>query len=214
MKMTIARTMMIVAVRCLGYSRRNWALAMEAEFEIAAEGGNALSFAFGCLLGAWREMPANDEGRFALASYGLAVGVVVPLGGLLLTSVASGFPFLAPFEVGAGHIFGSGSLSFPVTYANQSGIFLLAMLTFALGLGHLHMAWAILNRDWMRVAVIGRIGAAVMATTVTFTGVLLLYDTCALPQVGAIATELSTIWLLARWHAGLSDSWQSGPHSY
>ncbi|WP_207212476.1 hypothetical protein, partial [Sphingobium cupriresistens] len=46
--------------------------------------------------------------------------------------------------------------------------------------------------------------------------VLFLYDTCALPQVVAIAIELSTIWLLVRWHADLTDadSWQSGPHSY
>lgn len=214
--MAIARAMMIMAVRSLGYSRREWALAMQAEFDVAAEEGDALSFAFGCLLGAWREVLAHEEGRFALASYLLAIGGILPLGGLLITSVASGYSYLAPVEVGAGNFWGSGRPVFPVTYANQSGLLLLAMLTFALGLGHVYMAWAILDRDWTRVAVAGRIGAAVMVTIVTFTGVLLLYDTCALPQVVAISLELSSIWLLARWHDYLpdDDSWQSGPHSY
>lgn len=215
MKMAIARAMMIMAVRSLGYSRRDWALAMQAEFEVAAEAGNALSFAFGCLVGAWREVLAHEEGRFALASYLLAIGVILPLGGLLLSSVASGYSYLAPVEAGAGNVFGSGRPVFPVTYANQSGLSLLAMLTFVLGLGHLYMAWAILERNWIRVAVAGRIGAAVMATIVTFTGILFLYDTCALPQVVAIAIELSAIWLLARWHDCLPDDdpWQSGTHS-
>jgi hypothetical protein len=214
-KMAIARAMMIMAVRCLSDFRRDWALAMQAEFDVAAEAGNALSFAFGCLLGAWREVSTHEEGRFAIASYFLAIGVIVPLGGLLLSSVASGYAYLTPAEAGAGNIFGSGRPVFPVTYANQSGLSLLAILTFGLGLGHLYIAWVILDRNWMRVAVAGRIGAAVMATIVTFTGVLFLYDTCALPQVVAIAIELGAIWLLARWHADLTDddSWQPRPHS-
>ena len=203
--MVIARAMMTMAVNCIGDQRREWALAMQAEFDMAAEAGEALIFALGCLLGAWREMPAHEEGRFAIASHLLAIGVVVPMAVLLLSSVVLGYSYLAPVEAGVGSLLGSGAPVFPITYANQAGLPLLAMLTFALGLGHLNMAWAMLERDWTRVAVAGRIGAAVIVTSVTFTGILFLSDTCALPQATAVAIELGAIWVLVRWHADLPN---------
>ena len=176
---------------------------MQAEFHAANDAGEPLSFALGCLVGAWREMPVHEEGRFALASHVLAVGVVVPMAALLLLSVALGSPYLNLDEIGAGSLLGTGKPIFPVTAANRAGLPLLAILTFVLGLGHLCMGWAMLDRDWTRVAALGRIGASVIMTMVTFTGILFLCDSCALPQAATIAIELAAIWSLARWHSEL-----------
>src|SRR4051794_30580509 len=100
MKVSLARVVMTVACRCLGKERRDWAEAMEVELDAAAEAGDGLSFAFGCLLAAWREMTACEEGRFALASHFLAAGVIVPIGALLLSSVLHGYAYLAPDGTG------------------------------------------------------------------------------------------------------------------
>jgi hypothetical protein len=205
MKLVVARVMMTLATRCMAHHRGEWALAMETEFEVAAEAGDALSFASGCLLGAWREMPAEEEGRFALASHFLAVGVIVPMAALLLSSVIHGFAYLAPEGAGTGGVLGSNGPSF-VNYANITGLPLMAILTSVLGVGHLYMAWAMLDRNWERVAALGRIGAAIMATMVIFTGILFIYEACALPQAFAIGIELIAIWALVRWHAELRDT--------
>jgi hypothetical protein len=182
---------------------------MQAEFEVVVETGEPLSFASGCLLSAIRELPAHEEGRFALASYILAVGVIVPVGVLLLASVTQGFPFLAPMEAGANSILGDGRPA-DINAANQTGLPLLALLTLVLGTGHLYMAWAMLDRDWSRVTSVAFAAMALMATTVTFASVLFLYDACALPQAAVTMIELSAIWSLVRWHRDLTDT---GPDS-
>jgi hypothetical protein len=197
---------MVMAVLCFGDHRREWALAMQAEFEVAADEGEPLKFALGCLAGALREMPFHEEGRFALSNHLLSVGVVIPMAVLLLASVVLGHPFLALDETGAGGIMLSGTPTFPIVPANRPGLQQMTGITFALGLGHLYMAWAMLDRDWTRVAVAGRFGASAMITIVIFTGVLFLDDTCALPQAVAIAIELTAIWSLVRWHADLPDA--------
>lgn len=206
MKLALSRVVMAIAVRSFSESRHDWAMAMEVEFEVAVEAGEGLAFAVGCLMGAWREMPAYEEGRFTLASYLFSLGVIVPMAALLLLSVAHGFAYLAPDGTGTAGLLGSQGPVFPVTYANQTGLPLMAVLTLGLGFGHFAMAWAILDRNWARVAVMGRVGAAVMATMIIFTGILFLYDTCAFPQAGAIAIELLAIWILMRWHDELPVS--------
>lgn len=209
MKVVLARAAMALAGRCLGYHRREWAAAMEVELDSAAEAGESLGFAFGCLLGALREMPTFEEGRFALASHALAVGVVVPMAALLFASVAFGFSYLTPGELGISGNFGSGEPTF-VNYANQTALPLMAIVTVVLGLGHLVMAWAVLERDWLRVAAVGRIGAALMATMLVFTGMFFLYDTCALPEAIATALELLAVRSLVRWEADLPEAGSDG----
>ena len=46
----------------------------------AAAEGEALSFAAGCLVAAWREMLTSAQGRFVLTSYAVALGIMVPTG--------------------------------------------------------------------------------------------------------------------------------------
>lgn len=203
MRMTIARAMMAVAVHCLGDHRRDWALAMQTEFDRAAEAGEPLSFAFGCLSAAWRELLAHEEGRFVLASHLLAVGLIVPMAALLLSSVALSFPYWKSDVAEDIQLLATGGIILPVNDGNRAGLPLLAFLTLMLGLGHPCMAWVLLNRDWKHVAVMGQGGAAVMLTIVTFTGVLFLQNAFILPQATAVAVELAAIWFLAQWHEAL-----------
>src|ERR1700712_3452057 len=74
-----ARAVMSLATCCLGEDRREWALAMQGEFEVAAEKGEPLAFAAGCLIAAWGEMPKHEEGRLVLANYTLALGLLIPM---------------------------------------------------------------------------------------------------------------------------------------
>lgn len=205
MRAAIARVVMALAARCFGQHRRDWASAMEAEFEVAIEEGAALSFASGCLLSAIRELPAHEEGRFAIASHILALGIIIPIAGLMLISVAQGYSFMAPNEAGTDAIVGTGRPMF-VNAANQTGLPLLTLLTFVLGSGHLWMAWTMLDRDWSRVASLGTAAAALISTVVMFTGILFWSDPCALPQAAMTAVELLAIWSLVRWHGDLPDT--------
>src|SRR4051812_24139343 len=61
MRAALARALIALATACLGYGRREWALAMQAELEAAAEHDRPIAFAAGCLLAAWREMPRHEE---------------------------------------------------------------------------------------------------------------------------------------------------------
>lgn len=199
----LARLLMALATRWLGDERRDWAEAMHAEFHEAADAGEGLSFAAGCLSSAARAMLARPEGRFAVATHVLAVGVLVPMAGLLLVSAALGFPYLAFETVGAGAL-GSGWPHAAVNAGNRSGVPLLALLTGTIGIGHVAVAWALLEQDWERVARFARIGAAMLATMVAFSAILFLYDPCALPQLGIVGGELALLWLAVRWHDDLS----------
>lgn len=204
MKAVVARIVMTLATRCFGDRRREWALAMEAEFGAATDDGKPLAFAMGCLAAAWREMPTHAEGRFTLANHAVAIGLIVPMAALLITGVLLGFPYLSPDHVGVhGLLAGSGGPEPSFNEGNRAAVPSLAALVVLLGVGHLLIAWTMLERDWARVIVMGELNAAVAATLVTFTAVLFLDDTRALLQAAALAVELTAVSVLARWHGRL-----------
>ncbi|WP_242415770.1 hypothetical protein [Sphingomonas panni] len=203
----LARLLMALATRWLGDARRDWAEAMKAEYHEAADAGEGLGFAAGCLSSAARAMLARPEGRFAVATHVLAVGVLVPMAGLLLVSAALGFPYLA-FETVGAQALGSGWPQGAVNVGNRFGVPLLALLTGVTGIGHVAIAWALLERDWERVARYARIGAAMLATIFAFSAVLFLYNPCALPQLAIVCAELVLVWLAVRWHDDL-PAWSS-----
>ena len=205
MTAALARAVMALAACCLGSHRREWALAMQVEFEAALQDGTPLDFALGCLFGAWRDMPGHEEGRFVLASYALAVLLVIPMASLLILGALLGFPYLYPWHAGLdGLLVADGALEFLITDGNRGAVPALALIVLVLGLGHLRIAWLMLERDWERVAAIARVSAAATATLVTFTAVLFLDDARALMQAAVLAAELAVIAALARWHAQLS----------
>jgi len=193
---------MTLAIRCLGESRREWALAMKAEFQAAVDDGRPLAFAAGCLVAAWREMPLQSEGRFVLANYTLALGVLIPMA--VLQFACAGLPYLSVAR-GWGHaLLAPGSAQqLYLGEAYSAAVLPLLILWMLLGAGHLRLAWVLLERDWSGVARVGALTVAASATLVVFTGVLFLDDARVSLQAVLLAIELATICASWRWHAWL-----------
>jgi hypothetical protein len=120
---------------------------------------------------------------------------------LLITGVLLGFPYLSPDDVGVHGLLARGGAEEPsFNEGNRAAVPSLAALVFLLGVGHLLIAWAMLDRDWTRVTIMGKLSAALAATLVGFMAVLFLDDTRALLQAAALAVELTAVSTLARWH--------------
>ena len=194
MTQAAAKAVMTLATSCLGENRREWAFAMEGEFEAAIEDGKPLAFATGCLIAAWREMPKQAEGRLVLANYALALGLLIPMAvlqfmqavGVTLTIGDNQNPYLAWSQLTAAPI--------------------LLVLWLLLGIGHLRLAWVLVERDWSGVMRVGALIGAAMVTLFLFMGVLFLDIDALLSQVAALAFELTAILATARGQARLLSS--------
>ncbi len=207
----VPRAVMTLAVHCLGDRRREWAAAMQVEFEAAADDGRALAFAFGCLITAWRELPAHEEGRLAIASHVLAFLLVIPMAALLVSSILTGFPYsyFGYFGIQSlGELFGEQEPL--LSNGNRSAVPSLAFLVLLLAWAKLRLAWLILERDWIRVAATGMLLASVTVTLVIFTGVVFDCYASALVQAPVLGIEFAAILALARWHAQLSRGTAQG----
>ena len=149
MTASLSRALMSLAVRCLGHDRRDWGLAMQGEFEAASAEGKPLSFAWGCLAAACRELPAHEEGRFSIASHMLAFVVLLPTAALLVSSLIIAFPlsYLRRLD-GFGLLDALGGQDPLLSEANLSVVPLLALLLAAIAATHLRIAWLVLERDW------------------------------------------------------------------
>lgn len=189
-----SRALMAVATRCLGGHRREWALAMEAEFEAAREGGAPLAFATGCLFAAWRELPTHGEGRFTLAGYALALLVAVPIAALIAAALLFDFPcsYLGPWNV----------REWPraplLNDGNRSAVPSLALLMTMLAASHLRIAWLVLDRDWARVAAAARLILALASALLIFTGVAFADFGSAFVQAAMSTVALAATAVLAR----------------
>lgn len=200
MTVLLSRALMVMAVRCLGEHRREWGLAMEAEFDAAWRDGQPLRFAVGCLVGALRELPHHESGRFALWSHALALGLMVPIATGLIFGVLFDFPYSYLMQMQAMSLpKGNGDAAMFLHEANRAALPSLALLIVFLGVGHLRIAWDMLERDWARVAVAARANAAITATLAVFTGLVFSSTLPVLIQVTALAVELTVIGLMARW---------------
>ena len=198
MILAASRALMRLAVRCLGDRRHHWALAMQAEFETAVEDGKPLTFAIGCVVAALREMPAQEEGRFVIANYVLAIGLILPITVMMLASTISDFGLS-----GAQDLLPIGSGSEPLlTDGNMAAVPSLATILLLLGAAHLRIAWALLECDWFRVADTGRMIAALTVTLAMLSG-LVFVSTTGLIHAAVAAIELTAVLVLARWHAQL-----------
>ena len=194
MTQAAAKAVMTLATSCLGENRREWAFAMEGEFEAAIEDGKPLAFATGCLIAAWREMPKQAEGRLVLANYALALGLLIPMAvlqfmqavGVTLTIGDNQNPYLAWSQLTAAPI--------------------LLILWLLLGIGHLRLAWVLVERDWSGVMRVGALIGAAMVTLFLCMGVLFLDIDALLSQVAALAFELTAILATARGQARLLSS--------
>ncbi len=199
----LARGVLAVAEACLGDRRRDWALAMRVELDAAIEDGRSLTFAFGCLIGALREMPRHEEGRFTLTSHAVALGLL-PAAALLLMGTMSGFPFLPSGHAGiAGWLAGIGDHQHLLTPWNRNFAPALAVLVWGIVAGHLLMPWFLLERDWDRVATLARVNGAATVSLFLFSSVLFLDVAFMLLPATVFAIELVAVWHLHRWQTHL-----------
>lgn len=204
MKLAIARAMMALAAHGLGETRRTWGIAMLAEFDAAADAGQPLRFAAGCLIAAMRELPRQEEGRFALASYALALGVMLPMASVQLGAALFGLPYLFP---GAGDLPGAlleGSAHEGLirgVYQAASPAIIMLLLTLAVG--HFCIAWSMIERDWDRVRRLGTLALAGSVTLILFMAVLFLDSSRIAVQTAVLVTELATLRIIVERHAQL-----------
>lgn len=200
---TLSRALMTLACHCLGEGRRDWAQAMRAEFNVAVEDGHALSFATGCLIGALRQMPMQEEGRFVLTNYTLALIVMVPVAAIEISGALFGMP----------HLFGDqGGPGAGMTFAQKliiGGAYqvMAPSLTFLLLLSagtQLRLAWLMLERDWRRATSTGIANLAAITTLILFMGCMFLYIGQAVTLAVVLGIELALIAGLCRWHEALN----------
>lgn len=189
-----SRALVALAAHGLGDDRREWGLAMRAEFEAAVEDGKPLRFAIGCLACSWRQMPAREEGRFVLASHLLAIGFLIPVAAVLIWDSLIGVSNpRSAVRVG---------LSALADGPNRAAVPSLVAVLLLLGLGHLRLAWVMLERDWERVRSAGMLNAAASMTLVAIAGAMFLRDAGFLLEAAILtAAELAAVAALAQWHA-------------
>jgi len=205
MTAAVSRAIMVLAVCCMGESRREWSAAMQAEFETAVIDGKPLLFAVGCLTAAWRELITAEEGRFVLTNYALVLGLMVPVAALQIGCALFGLPYLYPGRHGlSGALLEGGAHEALVRSIYLAAIPSLALLQLLIGFGHLRLGWAMLERDWAGVTRLATLTLAAVATLVLFMSVLFLNSTQALWQGAVLVIELVTVFIVARWHAHLS----------
>lgn len=204
MRAAVARAVMALAVCCLSESRREWSLAMQIEFETVVVEGKPLSFAIGCLAAAGREMLTREEGRFVLTSYALALCLMIPMAALQIGCAVLGLPYLYAGQGGLrGALLEGGSQEALLRGVYQAAVPSLSLLLLLLGLGHLRIAWAMLERDWSRVRRAGTLTLAAAATLIIFMGTLFLDSRQAVLQAAVLTIELATLSVVTRWHAQL-----------
>jgi len=196
MSETLARALMILARRCLGTRRDEWARAMQIEFEAAVPEGRRLVFAIGCLIAACREMPRHDEGQLSLARHALALAGLLPMAAMLFTQAGrlgrSAYVYGVVDSVGSQNPFMAGGQ----LAAAPSLLFLWLML----GAAHLCLAWVLLEKDWSRVFNIGAMIVAGTTTLAIYSGVLFVHDGRLALDAIATTIELTAIFAAARWH--------------
>ncbi len=198
MTAAVSRALLSLASRSLGSDRRTWAMAMEAEFEEAVEDGKPMMFAIGCLIAAWREIGKHSEGRLIVASYALALGLLIPMAVLQFQQAVSFLPLVESSPVG---IPGAGAEPNPyLIWSQNSAIPILLITWILLGMAHLCLAWMLVDGDWPRIVKCGTLIGAAMITLALFMGVLMLDLSPLRAQFAELAIELAAVISISRWH--------------
>lgn len=198
----IARAVMKLAVAGMGSHRSEWAAAMCAEFAVAEEEREGLSFALGCLLTGWREMPMHREGSLALSRYTFALGLLLPAAAVLLAGLWYGYPWVEPPFAHGIESFARFATGAPATIhvSNATGVPHLATLLLLRVVFLVLVAWFAVEADWDRAAAMQRAGAAATITLTIFAAVVVADFTCVVLPIAALGIEFMTVSLLKRWH--------------
>lgn len=204
MKGIVARAVMALAMCGLGQDRGEWARAMRAEFDAAIADGKPLAFALGCLAAAGRELVTRAEGRFVLTSYALALGLMLPMAALQIGCAVLGLPYLYAGDGGLrGAFAAAGAPEALMRTVYQAAVPSLSLLLLLVGIGHVRIAWAMLERDWPGVMRMGALTLAAAATLIFFMATLFIDGRQALLQAGVLLVELATLFVMAQRHAAL-----------
>lgn len=214
MMLAVSRAMMALAVCCFGDHRREWACAMQAEFETAIMDRKPLAFALGCLTAAWREMPSHEEGRFALANHAIALALIVPIAALFLSGVFLGFPYsYSGHAIAHGLWAGSREGHSLLNDANQGVAPTMALLALFLSGVHFVTAWAMLERNWTIVGVMAKMNLATTVTVILFNAIVFLDEGWSLFSIFGIIIEFPMILYLIYWSRKLQFDEMANFHS-
>lgn len=200
----LARAIMAIATAAMHVQRRDWSCAMAAEYEIAAVDGRALPFAAGCLVAAGRQMIATASGRFVLTSYAVALGIMLPMAALQIGCAIFGLPYLYPDQRGLpGALLVGGTHASLLRSIYLAAIPSLALIQLTAGIGHVRLAWSLVERDWSGALRWSLWTLAGVTALVIFMTVLFLDSRQAMLQAAAVTIELAMLFVIVRRHAEL-----------
>ncbi|NCP20079.1 MAG: hypothetical protein GW855_13075 [Erythrobacter sp.] len=204
MTVLVARAVMKLAMAGMGSHRCDWAAAMRAEFDVAVQSGEGLSFAYGCLTTAWRELPMHHEGSLALSRYTFALGLILPAAAILLAGLWFGYPWVEPPYAETIADFAKVPTGLPTTTwaGNAFAVPGLATLLLVRVAGLILFAWFMVEANWEKAAAVQRAGAASTITLALFSAAAFADVTCVILPLLALGVELVSIALLRRWHEG------------
>ncbi|KQM57231.1 MULTISPECIES: hypothetical protein [unclassified Sphingomonas] len=204
MKPSLSRAIMVLATACMGEDRRDWAAAMTAEFDAAADDGRAMSFAAGCLLAAGRELLVSAHGRFLMTSYAVALGIMLPVAALQIACAVFGLTYLYPGHHGLSGALIEGMSTVWMRGFYQSAGPMLALLQLAIGIAHLRGAWLLLERDWDAATRWSVRTLATSTTLILFMGALFIDVRQAAIMGVVVAVEFAILLTLSSRHADLA----------
>ena len=204
MTRVLSRALMALATACMGDDRQDWSMAMQAELEVAASDGHALSFAVGCLFAGCGQMVTSVQGRFTLTGYAVALGIMVPMAALQVGCAIFGLPYLYPGEHGlAGAMLVDGSREPLLRSIYLGAVPALSLIQLLTGIGHARLAWLVVEHDWSGALRSALWTLAAATVLVLFMGVLFLDSRQALLQGGMIGLELAILAVVAGRHTDM-----------
>lgn len=206
MKSSLSRAILALAMAWMGDDRRDWAAAMTAEFEVAADDGRAMSFAAGCLFAAARQLVASAPGRFVMTSYVVALGIMLPMAALQIACAVFGLTYLYPGHHGLSGAMIEGMSTVWMRGFYQSAGPMLAMLQLVIGIAHLRLAWLLLEREWAAATRWSVWTLAVSTTLILFMGALFIDVRQAAIMGGVVVLEFAILLTLSSRHADLGRS--------
>ncbi|MBN2972525.1 hypothetical protein JW805_10895 [Roseomonas aeriglobus] len=200
----LSRGLLRLATTSLRERRGAWADAMEAEADAAKDDGRLLSFAAGCLVAAGREAIECAQGRFILTNYLLVLVLLLPMATVQIGCALFGLPYLYPGDGGLAGAVTEGSAHEPLLRSlYQAAVPSLALAQLVTGVGHVRLAWALLERDWAAAIRWGLRTLAAATTLIVFLFVLFLDGRQAVLQAAILVIELAIITLVIRRHTQL-----------
>lgn len=147
-------------------------------------------------------MPAHAEGRLCLTRHALAFGLIVPVAALLLAGAVAGLVYPDFAHVGVFTLFVEAERAPDFMHGgNRAAAPVVTALTAAIAGMHFGIGWAMLDRDWTRVAALARLGVAMTITLVVFASLAVLDVARTLLPVAGMSLEVLALVALVRLHA-------------